>query len=109
MPCPAPHLLVGQTFRDFGLALVMNRGWSVRCAWRLVSSLSRADAPTRSPCVRSSVQRGGADPMAAATRLPERTALSMYPAKVSVCSPANQIAPCALRSSGQNRVICPGA
>lgn len=51
----------------------------------------------------------GAGPIAAATRWPERTALSMYPAKVSVCSPANQMARCGWRSSGQNRVSWPGA
>ena len=52
---------------------------------------------------------GGGRPIERATRCPERTALSMYPASVSVCSPANHIRPWGARRTGQNGTNWPGA
>jgi hypothetical protein len=84
------------------------RALAITALWMpsTAAGLEITEPPT--PKLAPLVQRG-AGPIAAATRWPERTALSMYPARVSVCSPANQMEPCAWRSSGQNRIICPGA
>jgi len=71
------------------------------------SAMSNVPTSVTEPRRDGPTYRGG-EPIDAATRWPECTALSMYPASASVCSPANHSAPWAWRSSGQKRIICPG-